>query len=119
MISGITIAMGGHDYVVAPLTLGQLRRLAPKIEALRPGASDSEQVMDAICEIVHAALSRNYPDIPPERVPELIDLGNRDQIIKAVLGGSGLVPGEAAAVARSNGTGSMDSSPPPAATPIQ
>jgi hypothetical protein len=119
MIPGVKISMGGAEYEVPPLTLGALRRLQPKIKHLTSSDVTTDEVMDAICEIVHTALSRNYPDMPAERVPELIDLGNRDSIISAVMGGSGLVLGERKAVARFNGVNSMDSSPPPVDTLTQ
>ena len=110
--------MGGEEYEVPPLTLGQLRRIMPKIKDLQSG--DVDLVMDALCEIVQVAMSRNYPSMTTERVADLIDLGNRDFIMAAVLGNSGLKLGEALAVTRAiPGLGSMDSSPPPADIPIQ
>jgi hypothetical protein len=115
MIPGVKIAMGGHEWMVPPLTLGQLRRLQPKLNDLT--SADSLRIMDAVCEIVATALSRNYPDMNAEKVADLIDLGNRDQVVKAVMGGSGLELGEGGAVARGNGVASTDSSPPLAATP--
>jgi hypothetical protein len=34
MIPGVVIEMGGRDWIVPPLTLGQLRRLMPKVRQL-------------------------------------------------------------------------------------
>jgi len=34
MIPGVAVAMGGQDWMVPPLTLGQLRRLMPKVRQL-------------------------------------------------------------------------------------
>ena len=34
MIPGVTITMGGRDWLVPPLTLGQLRRLMPRVRQL-------------------------------------------------------------------------------------
>ncbi len=117
MIPGVTIQMGGQDWLVPSLTLGQLRRLDAAIKALTSG--DSEKVLSAVCTIVAAALSRNYPDMSEQRVEDLIDLENRDRVVAAVLGNSGLKPGEAAAVTGLNGAPSMASSPPPVGTAIQ
>jgi hypothetical protein len=117
MIPGVEIEMGGQKWQVPPLTLGQLRRLQSKIADL--ASADSLRIMDAICEIVATALSRNYPDMNPEKVADLIDLSNRDRVVNAVMGGSGFVAGEAGAVVRGNGAASMASSPPLADTPIQ
>jgi hypothetical protein len=116
MIPGIKIPMGDHEYEVPPLTLGQLRRLQARTADLSSG--DAGKVMMAICEIVQAAMSRNYPNITVENVEELIDLGNREKVIAAVLGSSGLKLGEAMAVTSVGGP-SMDLSPPPADTHIQ
>jgi hypothetical protein len=117
MIPGIKISMGGSDYEVPPLTLGQLKRLQPIIARL--GSQDQNEIFDAISEIVQVALSRNYPSISKEQVEDLLDLANCADTVAAVLRGSGLKLGEAMAVARTPGPASMDSSPPPADTAIQ
>jgi hypothetical protein len=109
--------MGGQDWLVPALTLGQLRRLDAAIKALTSG--DSEKVLNGVCAIVAAALSRNYPDMTEQRVEDLIDLANRDEVVAAVLGNSGLKPGEAVAVAKPTGVPYTASSPPPAGTAIQ
>ncbi len=117
MIPGVKIQMGGQDWQVPPLTLGQLRRLQPLIAQLTSG--DTLQVMEAVCDLVSAALSRNYPDMTSDKAADLIDLGNRASVIDAVMGSSGLQLGEAAAVTGPNGAASMDSSPPRVDTAIQ
>ena len=117
MIAGVTIAMGGADWVVPPLTLGQLRRLMPRIEELGDlGRPMAEPQLTVLVDIVAAALQRNYPDMTADLVEELLDLGNAAPVLAAVLTGSGLKPGEIAAVAGSTGPASTGSSPPPAAT---
>lgn len=97
IIDGVKIKMGGKEYEVPALSFGQLRRLMPKIASLSAiGADIQPEQMDAITEIVHAALSRNYPDITREAVEDMIDLRNAGAVISAVMGQSGLVPsGEA------------------------
>ena len=122
MIPGIVIEMGGRDWIVPPLTLGQLRRLMPKVRQLSAvGAEIGEEQIDILLEIVAAAMQRNYPDASAETVAQLLDLGNAGAVLNAVLTGSGLrlreaTPGEALAVTRSSGATSTGSSPPPAAT---
>jgi hypothetical protein len=145
MLPGVTIAMGGRDWLVPPLTLGQLRRLMPKVRQLTEiGASMGETQIGVLVEIVAAALQRNYPEATAEMVENLLDLGNAGAVLNAVLTGSGLKLrdsrlGEAAAPGAGPGAGStvaapmsdpnqeaataggkyMASSPPPAATAIQ
>ncbi|HEY1257779.1 MAG TPA: hypothetical protein VGF34_00910 [Stellaceae bacterium] len=124
MIPGVVIEMGGRDWTVPPLTLGQLRRLMPKVRQLSAvGSEMGEEQIDVLVEIVAAAVQRNYPDATLETVEQLLDLGNAGAVLNAVLTGSGLrlretAPGEATAVTRSSGAPSTGFSPPPAATAI-
>ena len=71
MLPGVTIAMGGRDWLVPPLTLGQLRRVMPKVRKLTDiGATMSEMQITVLVEIVATAMQRNYP----EATPEMVDL---------------------------------------------
>jgi hypothetical protein len=91
VISGITVTMGGRDWTVPPLTLGQLRLLMPKVRQLSEiGAQMGETQIAVLVEIVAAALQRNYPDVTAETVEDLLDLGNAGPVLNAVLTGSGL-----------------------------
>ena len=142
MLPGVTIAMGGRDWLVPPLTLGQLRRLMPKVRQLTEiGASMGETQISVLVEIVATALQRNYPEATAEMVENLLDLGNASAVLNAVLTGSGLklrdsrlgeaaapgtIPGAGLKIAgpssdplqevRTAGDIFMASSPPPAAT---
>ena len=118
----------GESWLIPPLTLGQLRRLMPKVRQLTEiDASMGEDQIAVLVEIVATALQRNYPDAGFELVEDLLDLGNAGAVLNAVLTGSGLKPhsnppGEAVAVVSSGldrgmaGDTSTASSPPPAAT---
>jgi hypothetical protein len=122
--------MGGETWLIPPLTLGQLRRLMPKVRQLTEvDASMGEPQIAVLVEIVATALQRNYPDVTFEHVENLLDLGNAGAVLNAVLTGSGLrtrgMPlGEVVAVAvpvagpETAGNTFTASSPPPAATPI-
>jgi hypothetical protein len=122
--------MGGETWLIPPLTLGQLRRLMPKVRQLTDvDASMGEPQIAVLVEIVATALQRNYPDVTFEQVENLLDLGNAGAVLNAVLTGSGLKTrgnplGEAVAVAmpvaaqETGGNTSTASSPPPAATAI-
>jgi len=91
MIPGVTIAMGGRDWLVPPLTLGQLRRLMPKVRQLTEiGVSMGEVQIGVLVEIVASALQRNYSDATADVVENLLDLGNASTVLNAVLTGSGL-----------------------------
>src|SRR5690348_6306389 len=93
MIPGVAVAMGGQDWLVPPLTLGQLRRLMPKVRQLTEiGVSMGEAQIGVLVEIVATALQRNYPDMTADKVENLLDLGNASVVLNAVLSGSGLRP---------------------------
>jgi hypothetical protein len=112
MIPGVAVAMGGQDWTVPPLTLGQLRRLMPKVRQLAEiGASMGEAQIAVLVDIVAAALQRNYPEMTPDEVENLLDLGNASAVLNAVLTGSGLksgggTMGEASAPGTTPGTSS-------------
>ena len=94
MIPGVSVAMGGEEWMVPPLTLGQLRRLMPQVRQLTEiGASMGEAQIAVLVDIVTAALQRNYPEMTPGKVENLLDLGNASAVLNAVLTGSGLKPG--------------------------
>lgn len=109
MIPGVVVAMGDQEWTVPPLTLGQLRRLLPKVRQLSEiGAQMGETQIAVLVEIVAVAMQRNYPDVTAETVETLLDLGNAGAVLNAVLTGSGLKPrerplGEAAAPESSSG----------------
>src|SRR5580693_1399336 len=88
MIPGTTVAIGGEEFIVPPLTLGQLRQLMPRVQQL--AGLDATQMGDAqiqvLIEIVTAALQRNYPAMTKERVEEMLDLGNALPVLNAILG---------------------------------
>lgn len=89
---GEIVNLGGTDYTVPPLSLRQVKRLATQLDKLDPdvkGVPAAEQI-DATIEVMHAALSRNYPDLTREQLEDLIDLGNMTAIIKAAMRTSGL-----------------------------
>jgi len=97
MIPGVAVGMGGQDWIVPPLTLGQLRRLLPKVRQLTEiGASMGEAEIGVLIDIVTVALQRNYPDITSDKIENVLDLGNAGAVLNAVLTGSGLEPGVAA-----------------------
>ena len=99
MIDGAPVKMGGKEWVVPALSLGQIKRLAPKIEGLATLSNmlTADQVTN-VCEIVHAALKRNYPELTLEEVEDMVDMANMRAVIQTVMGQAGLVAkGEAEA----------------------
>lgn len=92
LIDGVKLNLGGVEYVIPPLSLGAVRRLMPKIEKLTGNVditAMSGELLDAIAEIICAAMQRNYPDMTQEKVLDVLDMKNMGQVIGAVLGQSG------------------------------
>lgn len=88
---GTKVNLGGRDFVLPPLTLKSLRLLGPKIALLSDlnGVPTTEQV-DVMVEIVHASAVRNYPDLTPDDLLDLLDLHNIKEVFPAVMAASGL-----------------------------
>jgi hypothetical protein len=84
--------MGGQEFVVPPLTLGQLRRFLPRIKELAgvAGGDMGEPQLAMLIEIVTAAVQRNYPELTIDRAADLLDLGNAVPVLNAILAGSRL-----------------------------
>jgi hypothetical protein len=121
-VEGESIRMGGDTYVVPALSLGQMKKLREEIETLRKKDADENELQGAATKVIHAALSRNYPDLILEQVESLVDLRNLPQVLGAIMGQSGFALGKVMALqARlgslgtptSTGNGSMESSSPP------
>jgi hypothetical protein len=87
-INGVTLNLGGMDYVVPPLSLGALEVLQSRIEAF-DGSMNKESVATVI-DCLHAALRRNYPDITREVVADMVDVANFGQVMNAVMNASGM-----------------------------
>ncbi len=95
MIEGVTIQLGGEGRIIPPLNFRALRTLQPELTLLgksplgQGGFSDEQ--MTALCQVIHAALARNYPDVTLDQLEDWIDLGNAPAVIAAVMAQSGLV----------------------------
>lgn len=64
-----TITLGGRDYAIRPLTLGQLRVVLPAFaRAARLNAADG---IDAAVDILAAALARDYRDLTRDALLDL------------------------------------------------
>jgi len=89
---GVPVTLGGTRYTVPPLSLKQVRLLTPILESFRTVTVDNFDAnsLDALMTVIHAALSRNYPNISRDDLEELVDMGNAGALMAAVLGASGL-----------------------------
>ncbi|HUC70380.1 MAG TPA: hypothetical protein VMS01_04230 [Stellaceae bacterium] len=117
-IKGVPIEMGGSEWIVAPLTIAQIRESQADRATCESEEASLEARTDAAARIILPALQRNYPEITAATLEgELLDAGNVFETLRAVLTGSGLRPAQAGeAAAARTGPASTGSSPPPAAT---
>ena len=91
LLNGVKVSLGGQDYILPPLTLGTLKRMGNKLNTLAGISSvPNEEQCDVMCEIVHASLVRNYPELTKDQLYEMLDLGNMTTVFQAVLGVSGI-----------------------------
>ena len=90
-LEGAEIKLGTETLTAPPLSFKQLKQFGPKLASIGKIAVDmSAEAFDTVVDVVHAALSRNYPEIPREFVEDYLDMGNVQTTMAAVMGQSGL-----------------------------
>jgi len=102
MYAGTKITIGGAEYIVPPVSLGQLRNgVLAKLQEHDQLLADGK-IFEATAlrgEVILAALRRNYPDFAEDTLMDHLDMRSITPIWLAVLGASGFAPGETAAAA--------------------
>lgn len=115
--AGVEVSIGGTVKTVPPLAMRSMRTLMPKIMAIEfedsglPTATSEEAVYD----IIHAALKRNYPELDREELADALDIVSFPKALDAVLGASGLVKVPAGNVSRAPASPSTGTPSTPAA----
>ena len=84
MFEGVKKTIGGDEYIIPALSLSQVKALKDTIQKLKMDD------YDGMAAIIHAAMSRNYPEITLEKVTDILDLNNILEITEAVTNFSGL-----------------------------
>jgi hypothetical protein len=102
LFDGVKVRIGRQDYIVPALTLRQVRKHRGTLQRLNElaGRDPSEDELDAVVELVHAAVARNYPDITTDALYDGLDFRNLRQVLQAITAQSGVEetkPGEPAA----------------------
>lgn len=126
MYQGTRFKIGEEEYIVPPLSLGQLR--GGILEKLREHDQlvNDGRVFEGLAlraDVILAALRRNYPEFPEDKLLDWLDMSNTGPIWLAILGASGLSPLETERPAlpeKLNGTfaQSTEASQQPTAGPI-
>ncbi len=114
-----TLTLGGRDFELRPLKLGQLRGLLDALDEMTGKSGGA--LIDAAAKVVAAGLAPAQPDLDPAAVLDLkATIEELNAAVTAVLRIAGLTPvGEAMPVAISdpNSAPSTAPSPPAAAIP--
>jgi hypothetical protein len=90
---GLSIKVGERTLLVPPLSLNQLEIYKNELDAIdelekNPGEAIKSGGFGKVLKIMHAAISRNYPEMSLEEAGNLVDLGNFKQFLAAVTGAS-------------------------------
>ncbi len=90
MIPGRSLDLGGRSWVVPPINFAALKKHRAFIAEMRTGSVDlTDAQQDAMLDLIYLALRRNYPDITPEQVEDMIDLANMQPVFAAIMSVSG------------------------------
>ncbi|MDO5686760.1 MAG: hypothetical protein Q4G42_05180 [Neisseria sp.] len=89
-IKGITLNLGGNDYIVPPIALGALEQLRERLQDFDGNVQDIKQI-GTVIDCAHAALKRNYPEMTRDDVADLIDVGSMIDVFEAIMDVSGLI----------------------------
>ena len=94
LISGVELKLGRSTYIVPPLNIAGHKRFRPFFQQAMRGEVDPNDLanFDAVAEIVHCALVRNYPELTLEQVEFDLDPVNIGRAFEVVLGAAGFEP---------------------------
>lgn len=81
---GTVLAIDGKDWYFAPLSLGALELLLPKLQNF------NEQDLGTVIDVAHKSLKRNYPEITREEVADMIYMDQLQDVMGAVMSVTGL-----------------------------
>lgn len=100
MIRGVQIEIGGREFTLPALNIEQLETYEEDIKKVSEAAvkgveAFAKERFAAMARVIHAALTRNYPELAIEEVRNLLDLRSVGPAFQAVMGVSGLDQKEA------------------------
>lgn len=91
---GVTVKIGGREWVVPPLSFGYIVKNGAKLRSPDPAAT-IEAIAAMHIEVAHAALKRNYPELSAEEVGEMLDPNTSLTLFNSIKEASGYKSGEA------------------------
>lgn len=110
---GEVVTLGGREYVIPSLSVKQARKLWQTVLSLNEGITTAnlpDKYAQAVT-LIHAAMTRNYPDLTLEDLEDLVEIKNLRRLVLIVSGqsgvsGPGIEPGALGTVVKSTGPGS-------------
>jgi hypothetical protein len=84
---GTPVTFSDGTLIIPPLSLAFIEENGERLESFTGTLKDVTTVVDCL----HAALVRNYPDMKRADVAAMVDFGNMDDVMQAVMARSGLV----------------------------
>lgn len=109
---GRWITFGDEQYRVPPLGFRSVVELQDEVEGLRGmGPKPNAAQMATMTKIVHAAIVRNYPSMTPQGVEDMMDLGNYQELLNAVLNVAGFVETSSGERVATQAVGTQPTSP--------
>lgn len=101
---GPEITLGGVAYVLPPLSFGALEDCQARLQLIADGsAGNPMELQAAFVDVIHAALLRNYPELPRNAVRDHVDWDTAPELFRLVMERSmpAAVPGESRAASPS------------------
>lgn len=90
MIPGISVNLGGTDYIVPPLNLRTFFQFEEQVGVLQsPGAHSIADYAKAASAVLLAVIQRNYPDLTAEQFADMVDFTSLSPMVQAMFGQSG------------------------------
>lgn len=95
LFEGVEVSMGGKRWVVPALNLKQLKTFGRVLQELAGQGTDLLPMADKVADVIHAAMTRNYPNLTRKELDRMLDFTNLLPALHAALGITGLPRGEA------------------------
>jgi hypothetical protein len=90
LIPGTLLNLSGVKLVMPPLNLDQIQQFSESTASIGSGKSMQEN-MEIALPILHAAMTRNYPDMTLDDLRGLLDISNFQEACAALWKSSGYV----------------------------
>ena len=71
-----SISLHGNEFKLSPLTLGDLRRLESALLGAEQKLASGFGSMLSLVPVIHASISKLYPEVALEELEEMLDLNN-------------------------------------------